>query len=240
MRQLLAAVKSCHRDRKAGFHDAIRSTWGKDLGPGVVLKFFMGKNPDERESTASFHKDDIVLDCSDDYMSLPFKTREICAWQRGRMIDYTFLCDCDTIVQAKKLLALPYKQYDYSGLFGKNENNLTEQFYYQDHMGQYPNCYPWASGGHGYFLSKDAANEVADVFPSVWAEDMYVGQVLGPQIQKSHLSIAHLDMTSVLWHFRKSKLFPDFTPALLYRAYKEGTPEGIYNEAINQTPSEEQ
>ena len=233
MGQLLIAVKSCHRDRKAGFHDAIRSTWGKDLGPGVVLKFFMGKNPDERESTASFHKDDIVLDCSDDYMSLPFKTREICAWQRGRMIDYTFLCDCDTIVQAKKLLALPYKQYDYSGHFCTGPTEVHTRFDYKDHKGEYPNSYPWCSGGVGYFISKDAAFDIADSYPQVWAEDMYVGQVLGPSIAKGELQAEYLELNNqATFHFRKSKMHPQFTPELLYRIHKDGGPEKLYEEAF--------
>ena len=228
MSQLLVAVKSCHRDRKAGFHEAIRGTWGKDLGPGVVLKFFMGANPDPRESTP-FKSDEVVLDCLDDYISLPFKTREICRWQQARMVDYTYLCDNDTIVKPKALLALPYKQYDYSGYFKKED--VTTPFSYQDHMGIYPECYPWASGGMGYFLSKDAANEVGDVFPGYWAEDLYVGQVIGPLVRKGHLRIGRLAMYPDIVHFIKSKLYPEFTPELLYRAYQPGGLDKIYEEA---------
>jgi hypothetical protein len=228
--QLLVAVKSCHRDRKAGFHDAIRGTWGKDLGTNVNLRFFMGANPDPRESTG-FKSDEVVLDCPDDYMSLPFKTREICAWQHSRMINYTYLCDNDTIVRAKPLLALPYQQYDYSGHFG-NEQALDQTFNYQDAHGVFPECFPWASGGWGYFLSKDAALEVAEAFPThSWAEDMYVGNVIGPQVQKGFLTSARLEMSNVVDHFRKSRKFPVFTPELLYRAYKEGGVEQIYAEA---------
>jgi hypothetical protein len=229
MGQLLVAVKSCHRDRKAGFHDAIRGTWGKEFGPGAVVKFFMGKNPDEREGSP-LKNDEVVLDCLDDYMSLPFKTREICGWQRSRLLDYTFLCDCDTIVQAKKLLALPYKSLDYGGYF-RGDDDLSQTFRYEDHIGVYPECHHWASGGLGYFLSKDAANEVADVFPGYWAEDLFVGQVIGPLAQKGILRTERLDMMSAVWHFRKSKKFPDFTPELLYRMHREGGPEKIYEEA---------
>lgn len=231
---LLVAVKSCHRDRKAGLHDAIRGTWGKDLGKkNVMLRFFMGANPDTREGTP-LRNDEVVLDCDDTYAALPHKTRGICQWTMSKIIHNVFLCDCDTFVIAKELLALPFELPDYAGSFKNGEEEIGQTFHYQDHMGDYPNCYTWASGGFGYFLSIKAAQEIAESFPQVWAEDMYVGQVLGPEIAKGWMMAMALDMAGkATYHFRKSPKFPEFTPELLYRMYRDGGPENIYREAIN-------
>jgi hypothetical protein len=229
---LLIGLKSCHRDRKAGFHEAIRATWGKDLPVNTLLRFFMGANPDARDGTP-FNKDEIILDCGDDYMSLPHKTRGICQWVQGKMINNVFLCDCDTFVRVPKLLALPYEFSDFAGHFCRGPEETMSRFDYSDHIGQYPQSYPWCSGGIGYFLSYRAVVEVADTFPKVWAEDMYVGQVIGPLAHKHGWFVNHLDINNnATMHFKKSKKFPEFTPELLYRAYKEDGFDGIYEEAI--------
>lgn len=236
MSRLLIAVKSCHRDRALGFHDAIRSTWARDFGPNATLKCFVGLEPNQQPlmghpsgSAINLSSHEVLLDCPDDYMSLPFKTREICRWSLSRLFDYIFLCDCDTYVNAKKLMALPYEFYDYSGYFSRNEA-MGETFYYRDHMGEYPECYPWASGGVGYFLSKRAAYEIADTYPKVWAEDMYVGQIIGAHVRRGDLSAGKLSMEGAAEHFRKTKKLPEFKVEMVYRAHKDGGFQGIYNE----------
>ena len=230
---LLIAVKSCHRDRRMGLHDALRSTWVRDLPPNVTTRFFMGNNPDTREGT-NLPKDEIALDVGDSYADLPFKTREITKWMVGRIFDYVFFCDNDTIVKsAKELLTIPYWKADYTGYFGRNEDNLAQQFFYKDHTGDYPECWPWASGGYGYFLSREAAGHVADTYPKVWAEDMYVGQVIGPLAAQGWLRSQMVNMNAYAWHFRKSGLYPTFTPALMHRIYAEGGPTNIYKEAVD-------
>lgn len=202
---LLIAVKSCHKDRKAGCHDIIRATWGKSLGPNVVLRFFMGKNPDEREATP-LKSDEPVLDCADDYNSLPHKTRGICQWALSKNIGYVFLCDNDTYVKTNRLLTCGYEHYDYVGKIDK-EPGQTFPYTAVDRAGVstfIPQCYPWASGGYGYFLSRDAFQEIADVYPIGWAEDLWVGQVLGPEIAKGHLSCLTLPARSYSDHFPSS------------------------------------
>jgi len=191
----------------------------------------MGVNPDGREGV-SFKKDEIVLDAPDDYISLPHKTRGICQWIQGKMINNVFLCDNDTFVRLPKLLKLPYEYADFAGHFCRGPEETMSRFDYKDHMGEYPQSYPWCSGGIGYFLSNRACIEVADTYPMVWAEDMFVGQVVGPMAHKHGWIVDHLNINNaVTQHYKKTKKFPEFTPELLYRAYREDGFGAIYEEA---------
>jgi hypothetical protein len=240
MGQLIVAVKSCQRDKDAGFHDAIRETWGRDLKQkGVQVMFFIGLPP----GTASMghpqgysqvlQRDEFVVNAADDYNSLPFKTRGICQWATSKVFTHLFLCDNDTIINPKALLALPYEPFDYSGHFRGGQAEVGVTFHYHDHMGDYPECHPWASGGIGYFISKHAAELIAETYPKIWAEDMFVGQVLGKEIMKGNMLGQALHMNGLAtWHFRKSKMYPEFTPDLLRRAHREGSPENIYEESF--------
>jgi len=233
---LLVAVKSCWRDRTLGFHDAIRETWGRDLKQaGVHVMFFLGhrdsgyflRHP-EGEAVALL-RDEFVVDCADDYNALPHKTRGIAKWSLPKICDHVFLCDNDTIVNAKALLTLPYQLFDYAGHFKGGQDELGRTFAYKDHTGEYPNCYPWASGGFGYFISKPAAELLVETFPKLWAEDMYVGNVLGPEIQRGNMLGGALRMINIAtWHFKKSPKHPQFTPDLLRRIHKDGSPDKVY------------
>lgn len=235
--KLIVAVKSCHRDRAAGFHDAIRETWGQDLALTGLAKvmFFMGEHPEKHKNPSFvFKKDEVVLDCPDDYNGLAHKTRGIAQWAQSKIFNHLFLCDNDTIVNAKALMALPFEPFDYAGHFRGGNAEIGQTFYYKDHMGEYPECHPWASGGIGYFLSKNAVNLVADTFPKVWAEDMYVGQIMGKEIAKGDMFGGNLKMSGLAtWHFRKSKMYPEFTPALLRRIHRDGSPETVYEESFH-------
>jgi hypothetical protein len=223
---LVVAVKSCHRDRAAGFHDAIRETWGRDLHElNVPVVFFVGGG--------TVGLDEVAVSAPDDYMGLPQKTQAICKWFFGASPQHLFLCDNDTFIDAEALVNLPYKSFDYSGHFRGGQSELGATFYYQDHIGVYPKCHSWASGGIGYFLSSKAVATLALAPPpTIWAEDMWVGQELGPMIQSGNFSAAALKLSgTATWHFRKSKRYPEFTPELLRRAHREGTLENIYEEA---------
>ncbi len=238
MSRLLVAVKSCHRDREAGFHDVIRETWGRDLkNLGVEVRFFMGHNggPIKGHNAGpafTMQKDESIVDAADTYEALPHKTRGIAKWSLDRMFDHIFLCDNDTIVNAKELMKLPFEIFDYAGHFKGGQAELGQTFYYKDHAGEYPNCYAWASGGMGYFISKQAATIVADVFPKFWAEDMYVGQCLGPLIQNGTYFGGALEMNRVAtWHYRKSPKDPKFTADILRMIYQDGGPEKLYKES---------
>lgn len=210
MSKLTVLVKSCQRDKKLGFHDAIRFTWGKDLTAlGVNVKFMMGGPGYDRVS------DEInLVDCPDSYMDLPEKTRQICNWAVLNPVGTIFLCDIDTLVRAERLTLLPWEQYDYAGGFKGGQAEVGKQFNYRDiHLGQETTLWPWASGGYGYFLSSRAQAAVAATFPMVWAEDMYVGQVIGP----TDLKIAAFPMTKITIHLPKQ----DWSPEVIKKTYHE-------------------
>jgi Galactosyltransferase len=240
MSQLIVAVKSCWRDRQAGFHDAIRSTWGADIkAKGGLVRFFLGheqKYSGPHPSVASgeaLKSDEQLVDAPDDYMGLPFKTRGICGYLVTKNVDNAFICDIDTIINVPTLLSTSYRGVDYGGHFRGGENEVLSRFDHTDHLGNYPNCYAWASGGVGYFLSRPAMMLIADTYPFVWAEDMSVGQILGPEIGKGNFRAEHLNLSErATWHFRKSKMYPEFTTELLYRIHKEGSPKKVYDEAL--------
>lgn len=219
---LLIAVKSCVRDMNEGFHEAIRKTWGQNLD----VEFFVGNGGLTQVD------DEVRVDAPDDYMGLPLKTQGICKYFVQTGFDHVFLCDNDTIVKPDLLLDLDYQRWDYAGHFSKGQAEVKTRFTYADHHGRYYGCYPWCSGGVGYFLSRRAAKIVAETEPKVWAEDMYVGQVLGPEIEHDRLKASYLQLDgNATWHFRKSRKFPAFTPELLHRIYQDGTPQKVYEEA---------
>ena len=236
---LIVCVKSCERDYKLGFHEAIRETWGKDLKQlGVQVMFFMGHSggnyfAQHPEGVSNnLLRDEVVVDAADDYNSLPHKTRAICKWAQPKVFRHLFLCDNDTFINAKALCALPYEIFDYSGYFKGGESEIGKTFSYKDHMGEYPNCHTWASGGLGYFISKNAVDLIVETYPKYWAEDLYVGQVLGPEIQKGRMLGMALQMNRIAtWHYLKTGKNPAFTPDLLRQIYKDGSPDKIYEEA---------
>jgi len=203
---LIVTVKSCLRDLDAGYHDVIRGTWGQALRGKALVRFFVGAETDGKTSRI-FKSDEIVVDAPDDYNGLPFKTRAICQWAVGKRLDHIFLCDTDTYVYVNKLLSCGYERYDY---VGKISRPLGETFSYDapnrngvvQHIEE---CYPWASGGYGYFLSQEAATYVADKFPESWAEDLWVGQLMGPEIVKGNLRALDLPAHAYSDHFPSAK-----------------------------------
>lgn len=226
--KLLVAIKSCQRDLELGFHEAIRDTWGKDflhkIAANTEVRYFIGNG------TTRYY-DEVQLTCADDYLGLPRKTQEICKWA-GDRYDHIFLCDNDTFVKPVELMQSGFINYDYSGYFCGGQGEVHTRFDYKDHMGEYPQSYPWCSGGIGYFLSQKAADIVARTSPTVWAEDMYVGQVLGPWIESNVLKAGHIEINNVAtWHHRESKMYPKFTPDMLRRIYRDGDPQKLYDEA---------
>lgn len=198
----LIAVKSCWSDMKQGCHDTILKTWGKQVDD---LRFFIGLPYDGLSLEKIAH-----LDVADDYDSLPQKTRKILQWSLGRDYDYTFLCDVDTFLIPYKLFQTKFQNYDYSGRIG-SEHTLGVPFRYKDGRGQIrPKCYTWASGGFGYFLSRKAAEYVvkAVIDPKEWAEDVHVGDVLGPLIATGKVAASNLEHfeNEASWHYPAHRL----------------------------------
>lgn len=170
--KVLIAIKGCERDQKYGGHQVMRETWiQKVVGPD--LYFFVG------HGDYPLKPDEVRLNCGDQYMDLPSKTREILKWSIERDYDYIFLCDTDTFVMPKRLLSSTFAHFDLVGLFNGaiGVPYATEAKYWA-----------WISGGNGYWLSRTAAKLIAEA-PDTgdWAEDRITGQVLGPYFQRKEL-----------------------------------------------------
>jgi len=186
----------------------IRETWGRSLPLAVDLRFFVGGGHQD----FVLH-DEASLDCKDDYDSLPYKTREICRWLLKTDNEHIFLCDTDTFIIPNRLLASGFVQYDYSGRFG-TVHPIGQTFLYDDLRNPPAMYYPWASGGIGYFLSRKAAEKIAFSDINHWAEDLWVGQILGPAIQTGHIIAGDLFEfeCNTSWHFPRRRFNSGYDP----------------------------
>lgn len=163
--RFLIAIKSCEYDRRRDAHQLIRATWGRDTGE-TDLRFFLGGG-------LGIAEDETIVLAPDDYLGLPWKTREIVRWAVRDDYDWAFLCDTGSFVIPHHLMSCGFEKYDYSGYWCMK----METFRYSVPGIEVPVCYPWASGG-GYILSRKAMEIVASTPPTVRAEDLYVGQAL--------------------------------------------------------------
>lgn len=215
MIKLIVCVKSCQAHRNRGDHDVIRSTWGQDLKAlGVETRFFVGKSTHETK-LIRYVPDEVVLDCPDDYNSLPYKTRSICRWAAGKMLDYILVCDTDTYLKPKKVLNCGYETADY---VGKIDRPLGKTFRYDALTREgahevWERCYPWASGGYGYFLSRRAIGEVLYESPSSWAEDLWIGQLMGAAMATGTIVGVSLPAGAYSDHFPSSTFKQGYEPS---------------------------
>lgn len=195
--RLLVAVKSCRADMVRGDHQVIRDTWGKDI-VGADLRFFVGAGETSGE-------DEVNLGCPDEYHALPYKTRAILKWSVLQGYDMNFLCDTDTYVIPRLLMKVGFEDYDYFGMNGR-KLGVTFPYSARDRNGVehfIPHCWPWASGGFGYFLSKKAAEFVISREPDTWAEDLWVGSIMGPLYNEGKIKMANMNRLEGIctWHF---------------------------------------
>jgi hypothetical protein len=105
----------------------------------------------------------LLLPGPSDYFSLPQRTRAFCQWAISRDDwDYLFKCDDDTYVSISRLLRYPLTA-DYIG-------------------SEWAPGVGYASGGAGYFLSRKAAEVVAEhLTQKEGPEDVYVRDALASQ-----------------------------------------------------------
>ena len=205
--RLLIAIKSCQRDLENGCHETIRQTWGRDV-ENADLCFFVGRGKPSRV-------DEYALDAPDDYDSLPWKTREILRWSLNMGYAFTFLCDTDTFIIPRELMKTGFESYDVCGKFCTGHPVGSPPFEYKDERGEYSGIYSWPSGGRGYFVSNKAAQIIIEQEPKVWAEDMYVGQVLGPRIESGEIKAAELKnfVGHISWHYPRTHFQIDYLAA---------------------------
>jgi hypothetical protein len=134
----------------------LRDTWLKDVAkfPDVTYKFFYGEG-----GSRPAQDDEVYLPVPDDYRHLPHKTIAICKYALANNYDLLFKCDDDTGVYVDRLVHEALSgMWDYAG---------------------YPNGRV-ASGGPGYWLSREAFKTVAEHASNNyhWAEDVTVSQCM--------------------------------------------------------------
>lgn len=158
-------ISSCKRDVFNGANQAIRDTWGADSA--IPYFFLLGK-----ENGITMQRDEIVLDVPDDYLSLPFKSREGKRWALATGFDFFFQCFTDTFIDTERLAASGYEKHDYTG-------NLAVGWKIS-----------FAHGGPGYWTSKKCAKVLIDRaiegnhFPETDRyEDQWTGRILGGSVQ---------------------------------------------------------
>jgi hypothetical protein len=222
--KLLVCVKSCERDALNGANQAIRETWSRDW---LDIFFFVGTGKEHLQG------DEFRVDAPDDYEGLPFKTKQIAKYAVLRQYDFAFILDTDTFVDTERMILCGFQKFDYVGLFGEGYNSEG----HFDHKISGPwdrkapdlmmrDVYPWASGGHGYFLSRQALKLVASTEPMHWAEDFCVGQILGPAIEAGLLtSYNHPRFNGyVVDHFSGTGQGKQYDPQWMRDRYREGLP----------------
>lgn len=189
--KLLVAVLSCERDCNNGFNQAVRETWGAHVRPKADFFFALGNNHISKLPTAGLC-DEIPFCCPDDYRSLPTKVYKLVWWAHSAGYDFLFKCDTDTYVNPRALLSSDFSDYDFTGNFNEpiGVPNVA-----------YDTLWAWASGGSGYWLSRKAMEIVIANPPDNRAicprlkygcEDLWMGQILGPEIAAGNI-LAHHD-----------------------------------------------
>lgn len=209
MAALLVAVKSSFEKMEAGAHDKIRGSWGQELRGRAHLKFFIGRdtpldrtmannNPRHSYSPKS---DEVILDCPDEDNGMVFKTRGICGYVGSKNISHALIVGTNTRLLVKKFLAINCNNFDYMGHFNGEIGDIAAREVPGPNgiVSLLQQSYPWASGA-GYLLSSDAARDIADHYPQPalaggygGSDDVWVGQVLGPIIQRGNLFAAEFD-----------------------------------------------
>ncbi len=137
--------------------DAVRATWWNDISKhaNVEARFFYG-----RDFSGTPGRDEVILPCDSDYASLPHRTREICKWAIAEGYHWVLKVDDDSYVRIDAAIreVLNGEVRDYGG---------------------YNNC-NICTGGPGYWLSRRAMEAVAGAQDIThWAEDCFVGKVMG-------------------------------------------------------------
>ena len=203
----IVCVRSCLKDLERGSHDVIRGTWGNALrAHGISVKFFVGQSEDKRR-VYRFQADETMLDAKDDLPSLSYKVRSICRWATSKLVGHLYICDVDTFIYANNFAKFNYELYDYAGLMLGNDEPGAVYRYVAKNVGGtgvdevHDNCYQWASGGNGYFLSQAAFDEVSGASVTSVCDDLWVGQVLGPFVAKHEIKSANIPKGQISRHY---------------------------------------
>lgn len=169
----LILITSCHSYRQQGYEDAVRETWAKNCSVDYRFVLGSGQGPGQRN-------DEWFFDVPDDYAHVTLKTIAGHARAIGEGYGFVFQCFLDTYVNVPQMLRSDFRDWDYVGFFKGHDGEPPR---IPDSKGRYP----YACGGAGYWLSRKACEVVAnspvdladDQTLALWAEDLWVGTVLG-------------------------------------------------------------
>lgn len=163
----LILVGSCFQHMYAGYHDAIRETWGKECP--FEYKFVLGASVAGGAQPLCMAPDTIVVQAPDDRDHLAHKALAAQRWARKAGHDYVLQVWNDTYVFGRRLAESGFQKWDYSGHF---RGEAVPQF------GKVAlGCY--ASGGSGYWLSPYATDKLCqEDKPDHWADDLWVGRAM--------------------------------------------------------------
>ena len=199
-RKLLVAIKSCNFDLDKQCHYAIRGTWLRKLPEGIDYKFFVG------EGTSELKSDEVRLNCDDAYESLPFKTKEIFQWALWQGYDHVFICDTDSFPNIEALLAIDYQNYDYCGYFSPRYGIGVKYERSDSMMLRWLKPFYNFVSTHACFLSAKAMELIIPNEPYFWADDAWIGQILGPEIEKGNIKAASMELP--VDHMKKHRICP--------------------------------
>jgi hypothetical protein len=229
--KVLVAVKSCQRDRNQGCHAAIRETWGENLPDWVDVRFFIGGD----EKPNNLEEDEIYFQVGDDYhQGLVHKVRAAFTWATEQEYDFGFFCDTDTYITSPYWEQSGFEEFDYCGYDVSRLNNEAMKFgkqYPSTHINLPPftsvTLSPWYVfvGGGGYFLSRRAldylVNQQIDI---IIPEDLWVGQILGPLIERGEMKGDQLQkfQNQAFFHFGLGTMRPRPNPAdVIWQKHRE-------------------
>jgi hypothetical protein len=181
----LVAILSCVKHALDGSNQAARDTWLKELPMDYDYRFIIGDgtptgddetflNRGWEERIPNFRKcysdpelnfptqvDELVLRIPDTYRHVSYKVREACRWGLVNGAQWIFFCTTDTYVVPYRLAESGFGPYDYVG-----------------HAFALPHPWTFACLGNGAWLSRRAAQIVADASVDEWISDSWVGKVL--------------------------------------------------------------
>jgi hypothetical protein len=201
MPKLLVAVMSCHRcdyrdPRDPDVRDwweatrckdpdarrsGCRATWLKRFAElGIDYKIFLGRQTkDVRgrqvliDSPRPPLEDEVFVDTGDLYHDNTHKFQAMCRWALANGYDYILRTDDDIYIYPDRILATEWAQHDYAGAW-----NGSVVFFHP---------------GGALFLSRRAMEIVSNAKVDHWADDAWLGKVMGNnQIPTHEIKSIHL------------------------------------------------
>lgn len=194
MPPFLFAITSCKKDALAGYNQAQRDTFLRDARkfPSLMYRFFIGDGTptgedetatrnsiagcidvnrgidyklkcDESEGSALEYEyaqskyDEVMLPVPDDYCHLVYKVRAMYRWAIMFSFTHVYKCDTDTYVDLERLMTSGFERYEFTG--GPAGRSSV-------------------AGGSGYWLSRKAAEILAQAPITYWAEDGWTSGTL--------------------------------------------------------------